>query len=193
MGKIRISLFASMLLLGSAPIGWAQTGTTAPPGAPVEEVVFTERAVAKARVAAIDYAKRTVVLEDHGQKITLKVNPRARNFDQVKVGDQVEAEIYKSAAVSVRKAGEPPSAGDVNLVEVAPRGEKPAGIVVNTMEITAKVDNIDVRNGEITLTGPEGQKVTYKLGDKVQNLEGIMPGDEVTVRFTEAVAMAVEK
>ena len=59
-----------------------------------------------------------------------------KNFDQVKAGDQVVVRHYQSVALFVRKGGEAPSATDLGVVEVAPRGKKPAGVMVETTEIT---------------------------------------------------------
>jgi hypothetical protein len=49
---------------------------------------------ANAQVEAIDYSARTVVLKGEGGRvIELKVGPSAKNFDQVKVGDNVKANL----------------------------------------------------------------------------------------------------
>ena len=194
MSRSAIYTVASLLLLAPLSLATAQTGTTAAPGAVSRGLVIADHVQAKAQVQAIDYGARTVVLKgEGGNLIELKVGPNAKNFDQVKVGDQVQADFYTSTAIFLRKSSAPPSAAAAEVVELAAPGEKPAGVVVNTREITATVDAIDPRTRMISLTGPRGNTVSFKLGDAVQDLDQIHPGDQVVVRYTEALAMAVDK
>lgn len=194
MKRLAPSLVASMLTLGSMPFALAQTGTTTAPGGVARGIVIADHVRARAQVEAIDYADRTVVLKgEDGNTVMLKVGPSAKNFDQVKVGDQVQADFYSSTAVFVRKSGEGPSAGAAQAVEVAAPGEKPAGVVVNTREITATVDAVDPQSRVITLTGPQGNTLSFKVGEDVQNLGDIKQGDQVVVRYTEALALGVDK
>jgi hypothetical protein len=194
MGRLHVSTIASLLLLAPVSLAMAQTGTTAAPGAVPRGVIIADHVQTKAQVEAIDYSARTVVLKGEGGKtVELKVGPSAKNFDQVKVGDQVQADFYTSTAIFLRKSSEPPSAAAAEVVEVAAPGEKPAGVVVNTREITATVDAIDPQRRMVTLTGPRGNTVSFKLGDAIENVDQIHKGDQVVVRYTEAVALAVDK
>jgi hypothetical protein len=194
MGRLHVSTIASLLLLAPVSLAMAQTGTTAAPGAVPRGIIIADHVQAKAQVEAIDYSARTVVLKGEGGKtVELKVGPSAKNFDQVKVGDQVQADFYTSTAIFLRKSSEPPSAAAAEVVEVAAPGEKPAGVVVNTREITATVDAIDPQRRMVTLTGPRGNTVSFKLGDAIENVDQIHKGDQVVVRYTEAVALAVDK
>jgi hypothetical protein len=45
----------------------------------------------------------------------------------------------------------------------------------------------------ISLTGPRGNSVSLKLGDAVEHIDQIQKGDQVVVRYTEALALAVDK
>jgi hypothetical protein len=45
----------------------------------------------------------------------------------------------------------------------------------------------------VTLTGPAGNSVTIKVDDSVQNFNRIKTGDQVVVRYTEALALSVDK
>ena len=194
MSRSAISMVASLLLLTPASLAMAQTGTTAAPGAAPRGVVIADHVQANAKVEAIDYSARTVVLKgEGGREIELNVGPSAKNFDQVKVGDNVKADFYTSTAIFLRKTGEPPMASGADLVEVAAPGEKPAGVVVGTREITATVDAIDPKTRMISLTGPRGNLVSFKLGDAVEHIDQIQKGDQVVLRYTEALTLAVDK
>ncbi len=189
-----LSLAASLLTLAAIPLAQAQTGTTATPGAPARGVVIADHVHARAQVEAIDYGDRTVVLRGgDGNTITLKVGPQAKNFDQVKVGDQVQADFYTSTAIFVRKSEEPPSAAAADVVQVAAPGETPGGVIVRTREITARVDAVDPQKRTITLTGPRGNSASFKVDEAVQNLDQIQKGDQVVVRYSEAFALGVDK
>lgn len=193
MNRLGPALVASVLTLGSIPFAQAQTGTTAAPGA-ARGVVIADHVRTRAQVEAIDYSDRTVVLKgEDGNTITLKVGPQAKNFDQVKVGDQVQADFYTSTAIFVRKSDEPPSFSGADTVQLAAAGETPGGVVASTREITARVDAIDLPSRVITLTGPRGNTASFKVSDAVQNLDQIQKGDQVVVRYTEAIALGVDK
>jgi hypothetical protein len=196
MNRIALTLFAAMLALGSpALLAEAQTGTTTAPGGAMRGLVIADHVQVRAQVQAINYADRTVVLKgQNGKTVTLKVGPQAKNFDKVKVGDQVRADFYTSTAIELREAaGEPPSAHETEAVEVAAPGEQPHGMMVRTREISARIDAVDAQKREVTLTGPRGNTATLKVSDAVQNLDQVKKGDQVVVRYTEAIALAVDK
>jgi hypothetical protein len=107
MNRIALTLCTAMLALGSPSLlAQAQTGTTTAPGAVMRGLVIADHVQMQAQVAAINYADRTVMLKGQdGKTVTLKVGPEAKNFDKVKVGDQVRADFYRSTAIALRKAG----------------------------------------------------------------------------------------
>jgi hypothetical protein len=162
------------------------------PGKP--GVVMADVSVITATVEAVDVAKRTVTLKGPaGDPVTVKVDPSVRNLDQVKPGDQVAVEHYESVALFVRKGGEAPSATEAAAVELAPRGEKPAGFVVDTTEITATVEAIDYQARTVTLKGPRGNMRTIKVDPSVKRFDQVKKGDEVVLRITDALAISVTK
>lgn len=199
---IRGLLAVGITLAASAPLAWAQapaaksaapadkSSAAAPAGEP--GVVLADVTTINASVEAVDKDKRTVTLKGPGGRVvTLKVGPRARNFDQVKVGDTVRVRFLDSIALFVRKAGEPADAAEMQAVSVAPKGKQPAGIAVNTVEISAKVEKIDYNKRLITLKGPEGNTRTIKVDPRVKRLAEIKVGDDIVLRHTEAVAIQV--
>jgi len=159
------------------------------PGGVVVDVVTVTAAV-----DAIDAAKRTVTLKmADGKSQTIKLGPEVKNFDQIKVGDKVTAKFYQSVAIFVAKTGDKPSASETKTVKVAPKGAKPGAAVVDTLEVTAKVEGIDYKKRTVTLKGPEGNVKTFTVDKAVKNFKNIKKGDDVILRVTEAMAVMVEK
>ena len=148
---------------------------------------------ATSKVTAVDPSKRTVTLtNDAGESNTYKLGKNVRNFDQIKVGDQVRATLLESVAVVVRKSNAPADAAEGRLVAVAPKGAKPGVIMAKAREITAKIVSVDTQARTVTVEGPMGGKPTIKVGPKV-NLDELQQGDDVTLRVTDALAINVEK
>jgi hypothetical protein len=157
-------------------------------------VVYADRATATAMVEAVDQAQRTLTLKrPDGRTVTMRVPPEARNFDQIKPGDTVRAEYLDAVAIFLRKAGAPPQASERTAVAVAPKGEMPAGVVVDTVEVTAKVEAVDGIARTLTLRGPDGGTRTVKVDQSVKVLDEIRPGDEVVMRHTQALALKIDR
>jgi hypothetical protein len=144
-------------------------------------------------VKAIDYATRTVTLQGpDGTTGTYRIGPEMTNFNQVHVGDQVKATVTEGLAVGVRKAGTPPNAGEKISVALAPKGARPGMFVEKTAEATAKITGIDRSAGTVTLDGMAGKQRTMKLAPGV-DMSNMKKGDDVVVRYTDAIALVVEK
>jgi hypothetical protein len=184
-------LALALVLLGGVLSGAAaaqQPGAAAKPGAVIVEV--TEWS---GTVAAVDYAKKTAALQGPDGKVVTVDAPNARNLDQVKVGDIVKIQYTEALAVYMRKTDWPPQAAEAQAVQLAPKGQKPGGVIVNTAEITANVEAIDYQTRMIALKGPAGNVRTFKVSDAVQRLPEVKVGDQVVVRVTEAIALEVVK
>jgi len=163
-----------------------QQGSASKPGGVAVEV--TEWS---GKVTAVDYQKRTVTLQGTDGKVVTLNAKNARNLDQVKVGDIVKAEYIEELAIFVRKADQPPTAEEEQTVQLAPKGKMPAGVVADTVQITANVEAIDYQKRTVTLKGPEGNVRTIKVGEGVKHLDQVKVGDQVVVRVTEAFALSV--
>lgn len=145
-----------------------------------------------ATVVAIDYPSRMVTLKGpQGNLMDIFVGEDAYNFDQVKVGDLVDITYSRSVAVHLQKAGGEPSAVSGSGVTRAPKGQKPESTFSNVVEITARVENIDYDNRLVDIRGPYGNLIQVEVDDSVKNFKNIKKGDEVVVRYVEAVAISV--
>jgi hypothetical protein len=153
--------------------------------------IIVDTFTATAMVAAIDSAKRKVTLvSPDGRKTTYKAVPEVVNFGQIRAGDRVKVVLTEEAAVSIGR-GAAPSAMVGSGVALAPVGAKPAGVLVDTMQVTARVAAVDAKTRKVTFELPDGRK-TVKVGKQV-DLATVMPGDNVTVQISEGLTLAVEK
>ena len=185
---------AAMLALtscSSTPQGEGSTMVAAQRGVPGGVIVQTYQVAAT--VAAVDAASRKVTLTTaDGAKTTVKAGPEVVNFDQIQVGDQVKATVAEQLVMFMRKNGEPANDGEAAAVALAPVGAKPGMLMANTVEVTGKVEAIDLAHRKATLRFPDGHSQTFKVRKDVDMTKGKI-GDEVVFRTTEAMAISVEK
>lgn len=192
--KRKIILTAVIPTLMLAFTGYAQEPKAAAKAKPdtkgaIEVGAMTETS----KVTAVDPAERTVTLANEaGETNTYKLGKNVRNFDQIKVGDQVKATLLQSVAVTVSKSSAPATAGARGVVAVAPKGAKPGVLMAKTRQISAKIVSVDPNARTMTVEGPMGGKPTIKAGPKV-NLGELHQGDDVTLSVTDALAISVEK
>lgn len=193
-----LALFSSASVQAQQTPAQSQPGSQ-PSGGDKPAVVFADVVSTQATVTDVNKSDRTVTLQtEDGRELTVEAGPEVKNFDQIEKGDKVTAEYHEATAIVVRT---PDAAGgssaapvtQYNEAEVAPPGQKPAGVVTEVTEIVATVEDIDYDKREMTLKGPRGNTRTVGLGEEVQNPQAIKKGDEVVVRYTEEVAVAVTK
>jgi len=159
------------------------------PGGEVSDLV-----VVTATVEKIDMSTREVTLKGTDGKLeTITVGPEARNLGQVKVGDVVTMKYYQSLAIFVAPPGGEPSVSETTDVERAALGKKPAGQVTKVTQATVTVEAVDLEKRTVTVKGPKGNVTTLKVGDQVKRLNEVKVGDQIVARYTEAVAISVEK
>jgi ribosomal protein S17 len=177
----------AVLSLASAPM-LASAADDAPPSGEVGEVVELQ-----ATVTAIDMATRSVSLKAaDGSETTIRVDERARNLGQVKVGDVVKVAYVRALAWQMSKSTK--ASTTVEVEEAAGRakeGDKPGGMAGRRVSATLTIEAIDTANGTVTLKGPAGNSRTIKARNP-ENLKKVKVGDLVDVTFTEAVALKVE-
>ena len=190
MQKTVITL-ALVAALGVASAASAQTGTvmagTAPGKAGVVETIKVT-----ATITAIDKATRDVTLKGpQGNEITVTAGPEVKNFDNLKVGDQVNLNYIEALTLELKKGGgmivqRTEKAGAAG----AKPGEKPAGAVGRQVTVVADVVAVDPAKQTVTLKGPK-RTVDLRIPDPEQ-FKRVAKGDQVEATYTQAVALAVE-
>jgi hypothetical protein len=67
----------------------------------------------------------------------------------------------------------------------------PGGVMVQTHKLRATVTAIDTANRKVTLVTPDHQSTTVKCGPEVINFDQIQVGDQLRVKITEEIAVAM--
>ena len=152
-----------------------------------------ELVVITATVKAIDKKSRVVTLQSTDGKVAkIKCGPEVRNFDQIRVGDEVKTSLLETVELFVTGNAEP-AAERVTEVGRAPLGSKPGFAAVDAVEVKASVIAIDYQTRKVTLKGPEGKIVKVTAGPEVKRLNEVKEGDSVVARLTRAVSIEVSK
>ena len=144
-------------------------------------------------VAAVDKENRTVTLKGpEGNTLTLDVKDPAK-LDVIKVGDPVVATYMEAVAFQIKKAGTatPGSTTQESRVSSKP-GETPAGVISREITVTGTITAIDKKAQTVTVKGPQGNAATVKAQDP-KNLDLIKVGDLVEIRYTQALAVSLDK
>ena len=145
-----------------------------------------------AKVVALDKDKRLVTLQGPlGNQFRVVAGKEVRNFDQVKVGDELVVTHAEALTLELKKGGD----GIRERVESqgaarAPAGAKPGMAEVNRVSILANVVALNTRTQTVTLRGVE-HTVDLRVPDKNQ-FKAIKVGDQVQAVFTDALAVSME-
>lgn len=146
-----------------------------------------------ATVIAINKASRRLTLmSPDGIKQTVKVGPEAVNFDQIRVGDQLQVEATQEVVVQMAEPDQSTDDATVAMVALAPKGAKPGGVMAETTQVTGTVTAIDQDKRTATLRFEDGSTRTFPVRSDV-NLGKRKVGEKVVLSVTEMVAVQVHK
>jgi Cu/Ag efflux protein CusF len=191
------SLVLAFLLIGSLaylPAQAAETKSKVDLGAQPQAGSRTSLVQLTATVLDIDQANRLVTLEGpEGNTVTLKVSEKVQKLDKIKKGDKVNIQYQESLVwelVNVSKKAAKKKT--VTTTTVTEAGNKPVGMESKEINLIATITSIDKEAPSVTLKGPEGKIVTFKVRDP-EKLNAVKIGDQVSLTYTEALAVSVEK
>jgi Cu/Ag efflux protein CusF len=123
--------------------------------------------------------------------MTVTAGPEVKNFDKLKVGDQVDLQYVEALTLELKKGGGLVVARtDKSGAVAAKPGEMPAGAVGRQVTVVANVVATDPAKQTVTLKGPK-QTVELRITDPEQ-FKRVAKGDQVEATFTQAMAVAVE-
>jgi hypothetical protein len=183
-----------LALADASSVSAQQPGTPQSSGNAPPNVVMSDTVSAKAKVTDLDRANRKITLRDeYGSEHSMIAGPEIKNFDQIEIGDTVTSEYVAEIGVYVRAPGEPPSGATASSVETAPKGQKPAAVITGQTAVTATIDDIDYAKRTVILRNAEGKTRLINVNERVQNLDQFKKGDEIVIRYTEALAISVTK
>ena len=175
----------------AASPAFSQTGSAMVGTAPGKAAAM-ETTKVTATITAIDKATRDVTLKGpQGNEMVVTAGPEVKNFDQLKVGDQVNLNYLEALTLELKKGGglvvgRTEKAGAAG----AKPGEMPAGAVGRQVTVVADVVALDAAKQVVTLKGPK-RTVDLHIQDPEQ-FKRIAKGDQVEATYTQAVAIAVE-
>jgi Cu/Ag efflux protein CusF len=142
-------------------------------------------------VEAIDKASRAITLgNQQGEKTKVIAGDEIKNFDQIKIGDQVVAKYTQELVMTLKKGGgELRERIDSSQQGSAPLGEKPSAYAAKEVAFIADVQQVNRKQQTVTLRGAT-RTVRLKIKDPEQ-LKLIQKGDQVEGVYAEAIAVAV--
>ena len=188
----RSILGASLVLaiFGATPL-LAQQPTQPPASSGGVAVGTSASARATATVEAIDQKTREVTLrKEDGELVTLVVSEEARNLPQVVKGDRVTVVYKVGLVVALGPPGKEPVRVEDTKAARAPLGEKPGGVIQETIAVTATVVGIDPTTRVVTLKGPR-QTLALPVASDI-DLSKIKLGDQVGAVYQQSLALNVE-
>ena len=147
-------------------------------------------------VEAVDHAARTVTIRSKdGKVVTLDVPKDALRFEQVRVGDPVQASYYDFVSIRLKPAGEPAVDRAIEPTTVATPGSLPGATRIRQRVTTVTITGWDPVNKVVSFTGPNGAAYTRALLDTTDPkiIEGLKKGDRVDVTRTEAITVGVSQ
>jgi len=123
----------------AAPV-YAQTAGGVVATAP-GKAAMVETVKATATITALDKATRDVTLKGpQGNQMTVTAGPEVKNFDQLKVGDQVDLQYIEAMTLELKKGGGMVVSRTEKADAVgAKKGETPGGAVGRQVTIVADV------------------------------------------------------
>jgi hypothetical protein len=148
----------------------------------------------RARVVELDRARRLATLKGpKGNVVTLEVPAEVKNFDQVRVGDELVVRYMEAIAARIEPASK---SGIRERIEstgatTAAAGAMPGVATERTVEVVAVISALDSKAGTATLRGAK-RTVTVKVPDGI-DVSKLKVGDEVHAVMVEAVVLNVER
>ena len=189
--SIAAAFAAAVVFTALTPTVAAQSGGVVVGSAPGKAGI-AQTIKATATITAIDKATRDVTLKGpQGNLLTVTAGPDVKNFDKLKVGDQVDLQYIEALTLELKKGGGM-VVGRTEAVGTAGAkpGASPAGVAGRQVTIVADVVAVDPAKQTVTLKGPQ-QTVDLRIADPEQ-FKRIAKGDQVEAKFTQALAVAVE-
>ncbi len=181
---------ATSLETAKSASGQIAAGTHFEPG---KGVVIAEAIKLTATVLSVDEQDRSIVVKGpDGEAKKIELTEDVTNFDQIHTGDEVVVEVYSALAMQLAKPGEAFVDAASSMVAVAQPGEKPKLVLVDTVEVLARITKIEPATRELTVTGPLGHSVTLQVPEDVKKFDELKVGDEVNARYVEAFALSVQ-
>ena len=154
--------------------------------------IIQEVFVVSGRVDRIDRAGRTVtILSDGVLQPPIYAGPDLPAFDQLTAGDTVTVRYYDAYIVELSPGAR---MGPIADTTAAAQGQvsRPDAGVMQQLKLVVTIDEIDAEKGMVTYHGFDNRRVLRAVQHR-QLIDGLKVGDVVTITYTRARAVAIEK
>ncbi|MFK7850968.1 MAG: hypothetical protein AB8D78_08315 [Akkermansiaceae bacterium] len=154
---------------------------------------FTETSKIAATVTAIEPSTRkvTFVTRD-GKAFFTNAGPAILNFDQIRVGDQLNVTVTEEIVVRMAKEGEKIEEEFVFSADIAPIDKKPAWVMSDSSRLVAVISEIDLKRQKVKLRFSNGTTKKFDVR-KDLDLTKRSIGEKVLIQVTEVEAIKIEK
>ena len=166
-----------------------------PPPAGMNSATLIE---ATATVTAVDMERHLVTIQGpQGNSAVIQVTDQVKNLPQVKIGDVVDIQYYRSAIAELVKVDKNTTLDTTvsGAKMTRPEGDKPGGAIGLQVKRRAEVMFVDPIQKFITFLSPDRglRKISLENSPDLQHyLEELKKGDIVEVTYTEALAISLE-
>ena len=186
------TLIALLLTLTFAMPIFAQTSAEDKPLAKEKWI----RVSIEASVENINAEKREITLKGpEGDLVTLTAGEAVQRFDEIKVGDTVEADYWTFLRAEFREPTAEEKANPIVVLAEAGRAPKdvdPAGAVGAVVKAVVKVVSINKEGRKVAIQGPRGNSMILPVEDDAV-LNNLKIGELVIMTYAEAVALSLNK
>jgi hypothetical protein len=141
-----------------------------------------------ATVQKVDKAGGKLTFKDaDGKTFDVKPGPQV-NLDRLHVGDRVTATYFEETAVAIDKSGKG------MMPKTTQKTVQRGGVTAQQATVTAQIVSVDPDKNMVVIKGPQGKMHSLKVQDPDMQaqLRQIKAGDNVSVTYTQAVALSVE-
>ncbi|MBK1725183.1 copper-binding protein [Thiocystis violacea] len=173
----------SLSLASALPLAHAQTEPVA--GAAVStELTGT--------VTVVNQEKRMLTIETpEGRFEVLHVPDEVQRLDEIKIGNKLTITQTDLILVDLHKGADAGTMGvKTQSTVVRDPGEKPAGMMVDSLTVTGVVQAVDKAKSSVTIMAPE-KTMTFKVKDPAV-LDSVAPGDSVSATYMRAISGEVK-
>lgn len=162
------------------------------PQDPEPKPAVAQDTVVTVRIERVDTWGRTVTFRSaEGLLQSIHVPKELSIFDELEAGDRVRIRYRDSFIVQVKPGARLTVPADTTAEARAGQTDPGAGEVQQQITATIRVDRIDRAGSLIVYAGPDNRPVMRAVRDP-RLLDGLEPGDVITVTYTRERAISVE-
>jgi hypothetical protein len=143
-------------------------------------------------VTVVNVDKRLLTIKTpEGHFEVLHVPAEVKRLDEIKIGNTLTITETELLLVDLQKGadvGEPGVSSE--SVIVRDPGDKPAGMMIDTLTVTGTITALDKAKSTVTIQGPE-EHITLKVKDP-SVLDSVAVGDGVSASYARSISGVVE-